>query len=144
MSLVRRGPGLDAIFRNVRALTKTDVLVGVPAETADRSDGDGINNAAIGYLNETGMPERNLPARPHLVPGVASVEGAVAERFRKAGEAALAGDEAGVERQQIAAGLIAQNAVRKMIQDRLSPALSPVTLHRRKTRRSRRGPATCR
>lgn len=134
MTLIRRGRGLADVLKNARALTRTVVLVGVPAETSARSDG-GFSNASIGYLNETGMPERNLPARRHLVPGVASARGDINERFKKAAQAALEGDRAGMEREQHAAGLIGQNAVRKTIQDRLSPPLSPVTLQRRRTRK---------
>lgn len=129
------GPGLAGLLQNVRALTRTDVLVGIPAENAGRADGDGINNATIAYMNETGMPEMNIPARPHFAPGIASVQDKIAERFKIAGQAALIGDEATIERQQMAAGQIAVDAIKGLIGEGLSPALSAVTLHRRKTRK---------
>lgn len=65
----------------LRALNAQGVMVGIPAETAGRDDGP-INNAAIGYILETGAPERNLPARPFLRPGVASAAGDVAKVAR--------------------------------------------------------------
>lgn len=130
-----RGPGLSGILKNVRALTKTEVLVGIPAEAASRSDDDGISNAVIGYRNEFGEPADNLPARPHLIPGVRSAEAPIAKRMEAAGKAALAGDESGMTAQFMAAGLIGESAVKRTITAGLSPALSPVTLHRRKTRK---------
>ena len=63
------GQGLEAIFSAVEKLVQTDVLVGIP-HGEDRSDSDGITNAQIGYILETGSPAMNLPARLHLARGV--------------------------------------------------------------------------
>lgn len=125
---------LPNLKKALKALLKDQVMVGVPAENAER-DGDEINNAVIGYTNETGVPERNLPARPHLVPGVQSVLPQIEERMKKAFIVATTGDVTAVEKAQHAIGLVAQNAVRTQIDATLSPALSPVTLYRRKTRK---------
>lgn len=58
-----------AILDALRSLTKKDVLVGIPSEDSGRDDVP-FGNAGIGYLNEYGSPEQNIPPRPHLVPGV--------------------------------------------------------------------------
>lgn len=101
------------IISDIKKLTKTDVLVGIPAQGNSRDDG--MNNAAIGYMNETGDPERNLPARPFLVPGVDSVKDDIAKQLRKAAEASLDGrseavldrlDQAGMQAVEAAKGII--------------------------------------
>ncbi|HAX2567517.1 TPA: hypothetical protein JW640_001108 [Escherichia coli] len=55
-----------AILDALRSLTKKDVLVGIPSEDSERDDVP-FGNAGIGYLNEYGSPEQNIPPRPHLV-----------------------------------------------------------------------------
>ena len=62
------------VFETVRAMGKERLLVGIPSDKSARKEADGkaptITNAAIGYINERGDPARNIPARPHLVPGI--------------------------------------------------------------------------
>ncbi|WP_159727562.1 hypothetical protein [Methylosinus sp. Ce-a6] len=126
------------IMRAMRALTKNDVYVGVPAENAAREEPgekQPISNAAIGYINERGLPERNIPPRPHLVPGVRAVEKEIAKRLKTAVQHAFRGDLAQIDKAQNAVGLIAVNSVRKMIVDTLSPPLAPSTLYHRKHRK---------
>lgn len=64
------------------------VYVGVPGEATDR--GEPINNATIGYIQENGSPAANIPARPHLVPGVQDALPAVTKILQVAAEKALA------------------------------------------------------
>lgn len=141
MALQRKGPGLSGVLKNVRALTRTDVLVGIPAENAER-DGEGPNNAALGYIHETGSPESNAPARPFLVPGVEAVQDEIVAAFKAAGQAALEGDLAKVEQQQRKAGFAAEMSAKKMILGGLSPALSERTLRQRADRRTESGKAS--
>lgn len=49
-----------AILDALRSLTKKDVLVGIPSEDSGRDDVP-FGNAGIGYLNEYGSPEQNIP-----------------------------------------------------------------------------------
>lgn len=120
------------IVSDIKKLTKTDVLVGIPASGNTREDG--INNAAIGYMNETGDPERNLPARPFLVPGVDAVKDDISKRFVKAADAALDGRQETVTAQLKAAGIIAQSSVKSAITNSEFAPLSERTLAERKKR----------
>ncbi len=125
--------GLFHLQRNVAELTKLRILIGIPAETADEHDNrdkiEGpINNAAIGYLNEFGVPEKNVPPRPHLIPGVQEEIPDAIKRFRKAAELALDGNLKGVQAQMDAVGLKAVSAVRKIIQGHIAPVLAPRTI----------------
>lgn len=134
--------------RAVRDLVKNEVLVGIPAEDAGRRPdppkGKGKkrskqasqppNNATIGYWMEYGAPEANIPARPHLVPGIERAQSTITQQLRRAAEAALSGGSDGVDRGLNAAGIAAQNAVRATITDGDFAPLSRRTLAARRAR----------
>lgn len=125
------------VMRNIRQLVKREVLVGIPSDKAERNTpGDPINNATIGYIMEHGSPIKNIPARPHLIPGIANAQPAIIQRFEKAARAALQGDVAETDRQLSAAGMLAASSVKALITAGLSPALAEATLLSR-VRRSR-------
>ncbi len=101
-----------AILDALRSLTKKDVLVGIPSEDSERDDVP-FGNAGIGYLNEYGSPEQNIPPRPHLVPGVKSAEEQTVPQLKTAAQAALDGNAAGAESALNRAGTLAVNGVRR-------------------------------
>lgn len=102
----------QAILDAIRSLTKKDVLVGIPSEDSERDDVP-FGNAGIGYVNEYGSPAQNIPPRPHLVPGVKSVEEQTVPQLKAAAQAALDGNAAGAERALNRAGTLAANGVRR-------------------------------
>ena len=69
------------------SMAKKMVYVGIPGEATDR--GEPINNATLGYIQENGSPAANIPARPHLVPGVQDALPAVTQILQVAAEKAL-------------------------------------------------------
>lgn len=126
---------LAEFMRGVRALAKRDVLVGIPSDGTDRREvGGAMDNATLGYIHEFGAPAANIPPRPFLIPGVKSVSGKTSDRLGRGMNAALIGDFAECDRQMHAAGLIAQNAVKGLINSGIAPALSPRTLAARRAR----------
>lgn len=58
------------IRRAVQKLTEQDVYIGVPEDKSAReAAGDtGISNAYLAYIQENGVPEKNIPARAALIP----------------------------------------------------------------------------
>lgn len=138
MSLTITRDRTAALMQAVDQLTKSQVLVGIPGEAPARKPEKGEptppSNAVIGYLMETGAPERNLPARPFLVPGIEAAREQFTPRLKKAAEAAITGDAGGVETQLQAVGLIAQNAVRAQINDGTFAPLAARTLAARRAR----------
>ena len=126
------------LLRTMSDLVTSDVLVGIPAETTERSGGEPINNATLGYIHENGAPAAGIPARPFLVPGVAAVEEKVAAQLGKGAQAAMAGDERGVQQRLHAAGLVAENSVKATINAGVEPALAESTVQAR-ARRGRTG-----
>lgn len=134
-----------AVLAGVRALTTQQVMVGIPSKTAERTEDNGtaapetVNNAAIGYIHETGDPDRNLPARPFLVPGMRTIQDEAISRMKNGGEAALDSRtpeeaKARVNRILNIVGLMAQNAVRRKITEGPFAPLSPRTLAERRAR----------
>jgi hypothetical protein len=117
----------------LKALGKASVLVGIPAENQPRP-GEKASNALIGYIQETGSPANNIPARPFLVPGVTNSQAQWGQRLFMAGEAAMAGDQNRMRQRLGEAGQIAVNEVRRTIQRGIPPPLSPATVARRQRR----------
>ncbi len=131
------------VLSALRFLSTNRVMVGIPSTKNEREDEDGnsspIGNAAIGYIQEKGDPGMNLPARPWLVPGVATVNDQTTKRLKAAGNAALSGNRKKAEDQYTAIGLTAQRAVQRYIRNSSNFApLSDRTLAARK-RRGRTG-----
>jgi phage gpG-like protein len=126
------------VLASIKALTKHQVLVGIPADAAERQpDADDPrppNNAEIGFIQEFGSPEANIPARPFLVPGVRGNLEKIEKRYRTAAQKALDGDKEAVEKAHMAIGLETASAVQKKITDGPFVPLSPVTIANRKAR----------
>lgn len=126
------------LSRALKALVTNQVLVGIPSGTAGRQPDPGdrhpLNNAEIGYIQENGSPAANIPARPFLKAGVATVQDQVAARLGAAAKSALSGDLGAVEKGLEAVGFIAENAVKAKITDGPFAPLSDSTLAARRAR----------
>ncbi|MCA8492563.1 hypothetical protein [Burkholderia arboris] len=126
---------LDEVLKSIAGLVRQEVLVGVPDSTAGRKDdGEPLSNAEIGYIQETGSPANNIPARPHLVPGVQDARPKFEPQLQKGVEAALDGDLEQVQRRLNMAGIAAQNSVRAKVNSNISPQLAESTLEARRRR----------
>ncbi|WP_321942068.1 hypothetical protein [Burkholderia cenocepacia] len=126
---------LDEVLKSIAGLVRQEVLVGVPDSTAGRKDdGEPLSNAEIGYIQEAGSPANNIPARPHLVPGVQDARPKFEPQLQKGVEAALDGDLEQVERRLNMAGIAAQNSVRAKVNSNIAPELAESTLEARRRR----------
>ncbi|WP_336792472.1 hypothetical protein [Pantoea anthophila] len=134
--LTVRANKAQSILDALKALTNKDVLVGIPESKDERQDeGEGeFGNAGIGYINENGSPKQNIPARPHLKPGVRSVEQDYLPHLKAAAQKAMEGDADGAEMSLDRAGTVAANGVKRYITITGFIALSDVTLHQRRKR----------
>lgn len=135
--------GLTVLFdrtaeflEGVKVLTTTRVLVGVPADKAGRSEA--IDNASLAYIHDRGAPEANIPARPFMKPGIASVQDKIEAGLKKAGELALSNGGAAVARQYERVGTLARDAIKRKINEGIPPPLAESTLKAR-ARRGRKG-----
>ncbi|WP_322067493.1 hypothetical protein [Burkholderia cenocepacia] len=126
---------LDEVLKSIAGLVRQEVLVGVPDSTAGRkNEGEPLSNAEIGYIQETGSPANNIPARPHLVPGVQDARPKFEPQLQKGVEAALDGDLEQVQRRLNMAGIAAQNSVRAKVNSNIAPELAESTLEARRRR----------
>lgn len=131
--------GMSSFTKFLMGLPKHDVLVGIPEDKAQREDQEPITNAAIGYISEFGAPERNIPARPWLIPGIHAWKVKITSYMKQAAQLALAGKYDACNRALAAAGLSGQIAAQKKINEGIPPALAESTL---KARARRRGKGT--
>jgi hypothetical protein len=133
---------LLGVLRDVHAMAASQVLIGIPESEDERNqrdaDGSPLGNAAIGYIQETGSPANNLPARPFLVPGVELALKPATAALKSGAKKVLDGESGAGEKAMHVAGLIAQNAVRAKINSGVPPALAESTLAGRR-RRGRTG-----
>lgn len=130
---------LPDVIKNIKTLTAKEVKIGVPADKAGRKPEDGEkgeppNNAEIGMWMEFGVPEKNIPARPFLVPGVQAIKDKAIKRLKKAGEAAIDGKLDEVANQLASIGLEGAAAVQRKITDGPFAQLSDRTIQARADR----------
>ena len=131
---------IDPFSRAVMRELSKRVAIGIPAEsmhTAEKGETP-ISNAVLGYLFEGGQPEHNLPARPHLVPGVESIREQAADRLLKAAKAAFLGDLDAPEKALNVIGLMGVTAVQEQITDGALAPLAERTI-KAQIRRGRTG-----
>lgn len=136
---IRRGKSLDDVSAEIKLLTGVEVLVGFPAETSNRDEGEAseagpITNAALGYIHETGMPEQNIPARPFLVPAIEENAEMIEKRLAGIARKALTGTPGDIEAGYQALGLKMQAAIRNKINEGIPPPLADSTLRARASR----------
>lgn len=146
MPIEIRRNAASVVMRSVRELTKSEVLVGVPAENAGRSPEPGeqgapLNNAEIGYIHEFGSTieganggEVVIPPRPHLIPGITGAKDKIARALGAGAMAALSGKADGPDIALNKAGLIGQAAVRGKITEGDFTPLAPATLAKRRAK----------
>ncbi|MBP2497802.1 hypothetical protein ABID82_004007 [Methylobacterium sp. PvP062] len=141
-TIIHRKPTkrMDPFSRAVMRELNSRALVGIPGDSMHPGEkGEApISNAVLGYLFEHGQPEKNLPERPHLVPGVESIRDQAAERLLKAAKAAFLGDLDAPEKALHAVGLMAVAAVQQQITDGAFAPLAERTIKAR-LRRGRTG-----
>ena len=104
---------LGQLRKAMKALTELDVFVGIPEDQDARKENKdtGISNAYLGYIHEYGVPEKNIPARPALIPGIQDTLPDAVELLRQAAKQALEGKPEAVERCLNKIGLNATKAV---------------------------------
>ncbi|MCT6589183.1 hypothetical protein N3553_04750 [Pantoea dispersa] len=110
--LTIRSNNAAAVLASLKAIAAKDVLVGIPEDRSERDDVP-FGNAGIGYINENGSPAQNIPARPHLVPGVRSVQDQTVPHLRAAAQAAMSGNAAAADLELNRAGALAANGVKR-------------------------------
>lgn len=115
----------------IKRATRQTILIGIPYDHTARPGDVGVSNAMIGHINEFGAPLRNIPARPHLVPGVFAARAKITEVLKTGLIAEAMGTTGALDKAMHGAGLIAVSSVKMTIRNRLTPALADYTIQRR-------------
>jgi hypothetical protein len=122
----------------IETLTGSRVMVGVPAEAALRQPEPGepstVNNAMLAYIQENGLSEMGIPARPFLKPTVESLRSQIAERFKTLALNALRGSPDAAQKGLHALGLFVSTAVKLKINTGPCQPLAERTLAARRAR----------
>lgn len=131
---VRAKSNFKAVQAALKRLTRDEVLIGVPRETAPRQ-GEPVNSAQLLYIHEFGSPARNIPERPVLRPSVAAIRDGAITVLKTAATRVLNGATGEAERALRYVGLMGQKAAQERIAEGIPPALSDATLKARARRK---------
>lgn len=123
---------VSSLSKAMRELTDQDVYIGIPEDENARKEAGhkGISNAYLGYIHEFGVPEKNIPARPHLIPGITDIRKEAGDILEATAKAILDG-QANVSQGLNKIGLLGQNAVRARFVKNDWPPLKDGTLDRK-------------
>jgi hypothetical protein len=134
--LVRKTDKMGAVVKALDKLTRRDVLVGVPGDTADRDQDEygPMNNPTLAYIHDNGSPAQNIPARPFMAPGIEAVKERIASGLGKAASAALDDRDDLAMRHLERVGLAAQSSIRRYISTGNFAPLAAATLRARAAR----------
>lgn len=124
----------EKIKKSFELLMKKDVLVGIPSDGIDREDSDDANNAEIGYMAEFGCPEKNIPERSWLQPGIVDGKKDIEKYLQKAATFAIEGNSSGVDTALRYTGETAKNSVKAKVVNGPFQELAKYTLAQRKKR----------
>jgi hypothetical protein len=133
----------EDVVKAMGDMASSEVLVGFPAATTDRkkepedeAGAQELTNAALGYIHDNGAPEANIPARPFMVPGIELAKPKLLQIAKKMGGQVLTASDPRlvVEQGYHTMGLVAQAAIRGVINDGVDPPLSDATLRARAAR----------
>lgn len=110
----------EDFLKMIKKFKNDHVLVGIPQEDNGRQDPEQpINNAALLFINNFGSPGQNIPARPVMEIGIQMSKDAVSEEFKKAIQNAFKSGHDAVNQYYNRAGIIASNAIKKVINDQI-------------------------
>jgi hypothetical protein len=107
---------VQKMVNDILKLTNKQVLVGVPDDKNQRKEGP-IGNAALAYIHDKGSPLQGIPARPFMEPGINQVQDRINTHMLATAKAELEGDQDKVDRHLSAAGMIAQNSIKRVINE---------------------------
>lgn len=123
----------DNIRQAVKRMANRRLTVGVLSDKTDRVDGN-ITNAALAYIHETGMPSKNIPARPFLVSGIKDVKPNIERYMKRMATAEFDGENDKIRDSLQTIGRIAVAAIKKRISTGTFVPLAESTIEKRKGR----------
>ena len=112
VTVKKSGPGFLQLRRDLARISKSEVLVGIPADKTQRKKGP-INNASLMFVFSKGSPLKKIPARPWLEPAIKLNKDLISPHLGAAAKAVLNHDPVRAERELRLAGPVAANAAKR-------------------------------
>lgn len=135
---VKRRKDVDFDGAAMTALVEYEILVGIPEEETVRENLDGaegpITNAMIAFIQDQGAPEKNIPQREFMRPGIENAMEPIINQLSRGVNAALRDSLDGVLRSLNGAGIAAERGIKNKIKEGIPPPLSDRTLKARAAR----------
>jgi hypothetical protein len=110
------GSGIRGVAADLARVKRSQVLIGIPAEKAQRK-GDPINSAALLFIHANGSELRHIPARPVLEPAIAANSEIISRPMGAAAKDLLNGNADAAEKDLNRAGVVASNAAKRWFTD---------------------------
>lgn len=123
----------QALAERIYTLTRSYVVVGIPADNASREDKDEDekkqpvseddkkreppNNAELAYIHENGSPARHIPPRPFMKQGINEMKGLIPVVLSNGLRKELAGYKGAAQHALKGVGEKAAKSIRKYIDD---------------------------
>ena len=116
VTIKKSGPGLAQLKKDLERISKSEVLVGIPASAATRKKGP-INNASLMFVFSKGSPLKKIPARPWIELAVKANKELITPHLGAAAKAVLDKNPVRAERELKLAGTVAANAAKRWATD---------------------------
>jgi len=114
VSIIEGKDGTKELVDSLKQLAATDILIGIPEQTAERDTSE-INNATLALILERGNPINNTPPRPFLMPAIEADIDKIVALQNRAWEAATNGQDITAPVERI--GLLGQRLVQDWFTD---------------------------
>ena len=106
-----------ALWEGLVALTKKQVLVGVPEEKDSRKNGKRPGNAMLAYIHDKGSPAQGIPPRPFMIPGIAKAQDRINIELLQVAKAQLNKDLDKINEHLEKAGLVTSSNIKRVINE---------------------------
>lgn len=105
------------LYKQLKALRKISIYVGIPEKNARREDSNEMNNATLLAIHTKGSPLRGLPARPVIEPAISNNAERVADNLRKIIKSVLDGKFAEAKKNMALTGQDTVNIIHNWFDD---------------------------
>lgn len=112
VEFVEQADNWNNLLRSLEFIRNNSVYVGIPDESTDRKEKDGITNAELLFIHTNGSPIRNIPSRPVIEPAIKNDRERLSNMMKKAAQLAFDNKESQAIDQLRKTGMRGQNVSR--------------------------------
>lgn len=112
VEFVEQADNWNSLLRSLEFIRNNSVYVGIPDESTDRKEKDGITNAELLFIHTNGSPIRNITSRPVIEPAIKNDRERLSNMMKKAAQLAFDNKEGQAIDQLRKTGMRGQNISR--------------------------------